>query len=89
MTLIVQSQLSKLKENLLIKKQKNAYGITAFGFVIYDALMTARKALDLHWKLEIIDALNDRVPEGERNEIIESLIPDDKIRKVLIEHLFK
>lgn len=79
------TRLSKLKNALIIKRKGKSFEMTAFGSVIYDMIQTVKLAHDLHWKLQVIDAIGDRVPEVERQQIIESLIPDKSIRKTLIE----
>jgi hypothetical protein len=79
------TRLSKLKNALIIKRKGKSYEITAFGSVIYDMIQTVKLAHDLHWKLQVIDAIGDRVPVVERQQIIESLIPDKSIRKTLID----
>jgi hypothetical protein len=76
---------SKLKNALIIKRKGKSYEVTAFGSVIYDMIQTVKLAHDLHWKLQVIDAIGDRVPDVERQQIIESLIPDKSIRKTLID----
>ena len=79
------TRLSKLKNALIIKWKGKSYEITAFGSVIYDMIQTVKLAHDLHCKLQVIDAIGDRVPDVERQQIIESLIPDKSIRKTLID----
>jgi hypothetical protein len=79
------TRLSKLKNALIVKRKGRSYELTAFGSVIYDILQTVKLAHELHWKLQVIDAIGDRVPDAERQQIIESLIPDKSIRKTLIE----
>jgi hypothetical protein len=79
------TRLSKLKNALIIKRKGRSYEMTAFGLVIYDMIQTVRLAHDLHWKLQVIDAIEDRVPEAERRQIIESLIADRSIRRSLTE----
>jgi hypothetical protein len=79
------TRLSKLKNALIIKRKGKSFEMTAFGSIIYDMIQTVKLAHDLHWKLQVIDAIGDRVPEVERQQIIESLIPDKSIRKTLIE----
>ena len=79
------TRLSKLKNALLVKRKGRSYELTAFGLVIYDMIQTVKLAHDLHWKLQVIDAIGDRVPDVERQQIIESLILDKSIRKTLIE----
>jgi hypothetical protein len=79
------TRLSKLKNALVVKRKGRSYELTAFGLVIYDMIQTVKLAHDLHWKLQVIDAIGDRVPDVERQQIIESLILDKSIRKTLIE----
>jgi hypothetical protein len=79
------ARLSKLKNALIIKRKGKSYEMTAFGLVIYDMIQTVRLAHDLHWKLQVIDAIEDRVPDAERRQIIESLIADRSIRRSLTE----
>jgi hypothetical protein len=83
---IYYSRLTKLTKNFLVKKKKSGgYVVTAFGSIIYDALLHARKAQDLFWQLRIIDTFNETIPEDQRKEMIESLMPhDDEIRKILL-----
>jgi hypothetical protein len=79
------TRLSKLKNKLIIKRKGRSYELTAFGSVVYDIIQTVKLAHELHWKLQVIDAIGDSVPDMERQQIIESLIPDKSIRKTLIE----
>jgi hypothetical protein len=79
------TRLSKLKNKLIIKRKGRSYELTAFGSVVYDVIQTVKLAHELHWKLQVIDAIGDSVPDMERQQIIESLIPDKSIRKTLIE----
>ena len=79
------TRLSKLKNALIIKRKGRSYELTAFGLVIYDMIQTVKLAHDLHWKLQVIDAIEDRVPDVERRQIIESLIADRSIRRSLTE----
>jgi hypothetical protein len=78
------TRLSKLKNALIVKRKGRSYELTAFGSVVYDTFQTVKLAHDLHWKLQVIDAIGDRVPLVERRQIIESLIPDESIRQTLI-----
>jgi hypothetical protein len=79
------TRLSKLKNALIIKRKGRSYELTAFGLVIYDMIQTVKLAHDLHWKLQVRDAIEDRVPDVERRQIIESLIADRSIRRSLTE----
>lgn len=79
------ARLSKLKNALVVKRKGRSYELTAFGLVIYDMIQPVKLAHGLHWKLQVVDAIGDRVPDMERQQIIESLILDKPIRKTLIE----
>ena len=46
--------------------------------------MILRRAEDLHLNLEAIDALDESMPHEELNKLIEKLIPDEFIRKILL-----
>ena len=79
------SRLTKLKTNSLIKKKRGKYVLTAFGASMYLALLQARKIQYLYWQLRIIDALDEKVQDVQRKEMIELLIPDLEIRKLLLQ----
>lgn len=71
------------------QKQKttaNEYGykLTDLGVSVYGILMILRRAEDLHMNLEAIDALDESMPDEELNKLIEKLIPDEFIRKILL-----
>lgn len=71
------------------QKQKttaNEYGykLTDLGVSVYGILMILRRAEDLHLNLEAIDALDESMPHEELNKLIEKLIPDEFIRKILL-----
>ena len=78
------TRLLKLKNAFIVKRKGRSYELTAFGSVIYDIIQMVKMANDLHWKLQVIDAIGDKVPDAERQQIIESLIPDSSIRQTLI-----
>jgi hypothetical protein len=71
------------------KQQKttaNEYGyeLTDLGLSVYGILMILRRAEDLRMNLEAIDALDESMPHEELNKLIEKLIPDESIRKILL-----
>ena len=85
-------RLSKIREaHLIIKKKDRSkgddlsnYELTDFGSSLYDSLLTLRRAANLRWSLKAIDALDDRVPIEERIKLIQTLIPYEAIRKILL-----
>ena len=50
-----------------------------------DSLPTLRRAANVHWGLRAIDAVDGRMPCEERNKLIEKLIHDETIRKILLQ----
>ena len=58
--------------------------LTAFGFSIYQALLHMKKTQYLYWQLQVIDALNGKLQGDQLKEMIESLIPEGEIRKILL-----
>ncbi len=79
------SRLSKLKNANVIRRNGKSYTITAFGSIVYKTIQMIKIAHELYWKLEVIDAIGENVPDEEHHSIIESLIPDKSVRKTLIE----
>ena len=54
------------------------------GLTVYGIVMILRRAEDLRMNLEAIDALDENMPHEELNKLIETLIPDEVIRKILL-----
>jgi hypothetical protein len=79
------SRLSKLKSSSILKKLGNSYQLTAFGSIIYGIIHKVMLTHDFYWKLQVVDALSDKIPSEERQSIIESLVPDQSIRDTLTE----
>jgi hypothetical protein len=87
-------RLSKIrKAHLIIKKKDRSkgddisnYELTDLGSSLYESLLTLRRAANLRWRLNAIDALDDRVPIEERIKLIQAIIPDETIRKILLKH---
>ena len=86
-------RMTKLKTAHLITKKRNkeyqtkgetSHELTALGSTMYESLLTLRRAANLRWNLKALDALN-RLPSEERKKLIEVLIHDDAIRKILLE----
>ena len=79
------SRLSKLKKATIIRKKGKSYALTSFGSILYNTIQTVKQAQGLQWKLEVIDAIDENLPQTERTSIIESLIPNELMRNILIE----
>ena len=82
------SRISRLSKAGLVKRQKGRYFVTAFGKVIYDAQRLLVSAVKNHWKLKAIDSLkvanDDMFPKEERIKIIELMIGNQQIKKILL-----
>ena len=79
------SRLSKLKKATIIRKKGKSYALTSFGSILYNTIQTIKQAQGLQWKLEVVDAIDDNLPQTERASIIESLIPNELMRNILVE----
>jgi hypothetical protein len=79
------SRLSKLKKASIIRKKERSYALTSFGSIVYNTIQTVKQARRLQWKLEVVDAIDESLPQTERQSIIESLIPNKLMRNILIE----
>ena len=86
-------RMRKLKEaHLIIGKKNKRYQtrngprnkITSWGSIVYDTLLTLKPAENLRWLLLALDAIPDDISFKERNKLIEALIPDEDIRKILV-----
>jgi len=51
--------------------------------MIYEIIQRVDLVLDLRWEWKVIDAIGDQVPNDEREQIIQSLIPDCSMRNSL------
>jgi hypothetical protein len=50
---------------------------------MYEGLLTLRRAESLRWNFQALDALDETVPSEERDKIMETLVPDEVLRKLL------
>ena len=82
------SRITRLVKAGLVKRQKGRYFLTSFGTVIYDAQRLLGNAVKNYWKLKALDSLggadNDSIPEDERNKIIDRMINNRQIKKILL-----
>ena len=61
-----------------------AIKITSLGSIVYDTLQTLKRAENLGWILIALDTIPDDNSFKERNKLIEALIPDEDIRRILV-----
>jgi hypothetical protein len=66
------------------KANEDGYELTDWGLSVYGILLLLRRAHDLRIKLEAIDTLDESMPPEALNNLIEELIPDESIRKILL-----
>jgi len=79
-------RLAKLKRVRLIAKKKAlraGYEVTPLGAIMYEGLLILRRAESLRWNFQALDALDETVPSEERDKIMETLVPDEALRKLL------
>lgn len=79
-------RLAKLKRARLIAKKnvhRAGYEVTPVGAIMYEGLVILRRAESLRWNFQALDALDETVPSEERDKIMETLVPDEALRKLL------
>jgi len=86
------SRISALIKAELIKRQNGKYILTSFGKIVYDFQAKVGHAVTNYWKLKAIDSFDisaaiDGVAKDECNKIIETLIDNQEIKKILIAKL--
>jgi hypothetical protein len=69
---------------MVVRKNGQNYR-TTFGRVVYHALMTIEKAYANYYSLKAIDSIGlyGSIPREEHNKIIDALITDQEIRRIL------
>jgi len=79
------SRISALSKAGLISRNNRQYRVTSFGRIVYDAQLTIGKAANTFWKLKAIDSFDTehKLPVDERNKIINALIDNQDIIKIL------
>jgi hypothetical protein len=84
------SLLALIKHNLVERENGTAYRVTKLGKAVYVALSLIEDALNMKDRLEIIDSLDAHreTPPSERNTIIERLIDNKEIQRILIKKDF-
>jgi len=85
------SRLSALLRAGLVKRDRGKYSLTRFGTILYHAQEIIGKAMNQYWRLEAIDSVriseNDKVPQEQYRRLIDTLIPNHEIKKILIEQI--
>ena len=79
-------RMAALQKTGLISRRNRQYVLTSLGLIVYDAQLMIRKAINTYWKLKAIDSLEieHRLPADERNKIIDTLIDNQDIIKILV-----
>jgi hypothetical protein len=80
------SRISALLKTGLIRRENRQYEVTSFGMIIYDILSVIGTAINYYWKLKAIDSIEieHKLPIDERSKIINTLIDNEKIIKILM-----
>jgi hypothetical protein len=80
------SRLYKLTNCGAVKRTDNVYTLTMVGKALYDAQATIESALGNYWKIKAVDSIEivDDIPVEEQNKLIETLLGNQEIKKVLI-----
>ena len=60
--------------------------LTEVGSAVYESLVTLGHVGNLRLSLKVMDALDKKMPHEELNKLIETLIPDEAIRKILLQN---
>ena len=80
------SRISALMKTGLISRKDRQYMLTSLGKIVYDAQLMIGRATNTYWKLKAIDSLETehKLPADERNKIINTLIDNQDIIKILV-----
>jgi hypothetical protein len=80
------SRISALMKTGLISRRDRQYMLTSLGKIVYDAQLMIGRATNTYWKLKAIDSLETehKLPADERNKIINTLIDNQDIIKILV-----
>jgi len=77
--------MSDLTNAGLITRSNGRYSLTSFGKVVYEAQLLIEKAKQNFWKLRAIDSVETRgLSPEERSKIIETLIVENDLKKILL-----
>ena len=82
------SRILRITRAGLVKRENGRYMTTALGNVVYDAISTVGKALDQYWAIKAIESFQSHATIDSKehiSQLIDILIDDHKIKKILIE----
>jgi predicted transcriptional regulator len=79
------SRLHKLIICGLIHRKNKGYQLSSFGKVIFDSHLVLSDTIAHHyWKLKAFDIMSTSgIPEHERAEMMDSLIENEKIKRLI------
>lgn len=79
------SRLSDLSHAGLVKRRNGRYLLTSFGEIVFKVQELIGKAVQCSAKLKVIDSIDiSGFPTSERNKLIDALITNNEIKKILI-----
>lgn len=81
------SRITRLLKARLIRRHKGRYFLTSYGTVIYDIHRLLESTMKNYWELrsvDLVEANKEDMPKEERIKIIDELITNHQIKKILI-----
>ena len=81
------SRITRLMKARLIRRYKGRYFLTSYGTVIYDIHRLLESTMKNYWELrsvDLVEANKEDMPKEERIKIIDQLITNHQIKKILI-----
>ena len=80
------SKMERLSKQGLLVRKGGRYYLTTLGKVLYELQNTLGVALDNYWKLKAIDSLltPPALPEFELNKMINTLLENDELKKLIL-----
>lgn len=87
------SRMSHMMKVGLIQRKNKKYFLTSLGKIVYEAQAIIENALNDYWKLKAIDSIlllehdgpNVELPTEERSKILDSLMDNKEIKKILLQ----
>lgn len=84
------SRMNRMIKVGLVLRRRSKYLLTSFGRVVYESLILMEQAIEDYWRLNVIDSIerisDNDIPIRERVEIVESLIDNNKIKRILLNY---
>ena len=81
------SSVQELTKLGIIKRTGGVFSLTSFGVVVYHAKSRIDTAIKEYWKLKAVDSIegSKEIDQYVRGELINNIIIDDNIRRVLLD----